>query len=165
MEAVLSQWESQIDSPSARAPIWRKKITQWFSDDSPERLTFAYPMTDALPGIAITTEVAEAEDQRRTIQGMLVQLAVEQEISKTTLHSAAALLSSLPLDASLPKIAVDDGGVLMTWTVAGQGRTLVSVVDNVLHAVINSGTPGATYFSDIPFNGMPPSAVLNAIPR
>jgi hypothetical protein len=165
MEAVLSEWESQMAAPSAGLRFWRQKVTSRANGGSQEQFAFANPAPGALPGIVITTKVAAAEDQRRTIQGMFIRFATEREISKATLQSATALLSSLPSEAALPRVTVDDGGVLMAWAVAGKGRTLVTVVDNVVHAVANSGTHNAVYFADIPFDGTLPSEVLSAIPR
>lgn len=165
MDTVLSMWESPMQSPSAPRRSWQHKVTTSRFGDAPVHAEYDQPIASALPGIAITSEVAAAEDKRRTIQGMFVRFAAEREISKATHQAATALLSSLPLEAALPKVAVDDGGVLLAWAVEGKGRTLITVVDSVLHAVANAGTGDAEYFADIPFDGTLPTEVLSVIPR
>ncbi|MGN6828880.1 hypothetical protein [Paucibacter sp. M5-1] len=164
MEAVLTSWKAEMPTQSVGRRAWQK-VTTLKAGISWGDVEFFQSSTEALPGVVITSEVAATEDKRRIIQGMFVQFAAAQEISKATQQAAATVLSSLPAEAQLPKVAVDDGGVLMTWAVEGNGRTLLMVVDNVLHAVANSGTPEAIHLADIPFDGILPTEILSAIPR
>ena len=164
MEAVLTSWRPELPAQGAVRRA-RQTVTTRNAGVSRGEIELAPPSTEALPGVVISSAVAAAEDKRRIIQGMFFQFAAAQEVSKATQQAATTLLSSLPAEAALPKVAVDDGGILMTWAVEGKGRTLLMVVDNVLHAVANSGTAEAIHLADIPFDGILPTEVLSAIPR
>lgn len=119
----------------------------------------------ALPGVAITADVTENEEQRRTLIGILSRFALEREISRTSMHAAQCFVEALPRSKTLPKVSPDgDGGVLFAWSVPGDARTLITVADWMLYAVARAGTLDAQYFEDISFDeGVIPDELLAVI--
>lgn len=108
----------------------------------------------AFPGLAITAAVSEDEQNRRTLNSVLIRFASERLITRTTLRAAECFIEALPRGRKLPKVCPDEeGGLTMAWDVPGRGRTIITLSEWMVYAVANAGTLDSQYFDDSPFDG------------
>lgn len=123
-----------------------------------------YSLVDASP------EATCRSNDRRLLTSAIMSLpllAKERHynaISSKTLNVAVDLLSRLPINRALPKVAVDeDGDILMEWNET-TGACSLTVEGETLHMVINPGS-NSNHLDPVIYNGgyFPP-AILSHIP-
>jgi hypothetical protein len=158
-------FDTSTDTDYAAPSAWAELYEQAPARRAPTRQGWRASTTSALPGVAITPEVSENEQHRRTLLSVLSRFAAERSITRTTMHATESFIDALPRGKQLPKVTPDgDGGLLMAWDVPNQARTLATIADWMVYTVVRAGTPQAMYFEDMPFDGVIADQLLAVIP-
>lgn len=109
-------------------------------------------------GESATVAVLDNQRQRRRLLRLIDMFVTDASsfpaqgytaVSDGSRHTAALLINSLPRQASLPRIAPDEGGgLVMVWT-SGSGKVIVSIEDSRIYCVERAGTDRAEYHDDL----------------
>jgi hypothetical protein len=152
-----------------KKPTWsvaKKRDTSAFMVDFHPAPAPAMSDSSALPGELLTPEVTQNLSARRTLKGVFFKLAQDGAITAETLASLTGVIEALPTRKQLPVVAPDgEGGLTLAWHVAGQGRTLITVLGGVLYPIARAGTPQSVYFDEAPADRGVPQQLLAVIPE
>lgn len=145
--------------------------TSWplsWSEDAPQSQSYRKKtkpqVATAHAGIALTDEVLRNMELREVLAGVVAKLALAGEVTPSSRAAACSFLNELPANAPLPRVSAEgDGGVVFAWGAIADSRNLVIVEDWTFHVVLNAGTQAAVYHEGLPFAGVVPNQVFEAI--
>jgi hypothetical protein len=117
----------------------------------------------SLSGALVLPGALAVEQERKVLCNVLRKMERSALISAATLEAALDFVDALG-SAPLPKVAPDsDGGVLMAWTGPDGDRTLVTLEDSRIDAVLHAGTSRSEYIDGVLFSGDVPAEIVKSI--
>lgn len=150
-----------IDTATFWGPEWVFSSSAAPRQWSPVRESSSHDLATT-PGEPATPAVMDNERARQRIVTALnlfrssayaQHASYGANISEVSKELSIALLNSLPRHAALPKVSPDgESGVVMAWD-HNDRHVLLTVDEQGLHCVENAGTPEATYYDSLYYDG------------